>query len=193
MQQAKIKELYGYWLALKGKRPAPQRRELEPSLIKHLLCDMFILETGAEKDSSIRLSGTRVSAWFGHDLKGFSFSRLWTPRAAKDIDRILKIVSYAARPALIGLEARAGHGEKAKLEMLLLPLEHQGRTDCRVLGCMVSRHQPNWLGISPITGLSITKLEFPKPEEAPQPTAHTEITQIPRQYGSFLVFDGGKS
>ncbi len=38
------KQLYSYWLNLKGDRKAPDRSEIEPSDIRSLLGDTFILE-----------------------------------------------------------------------------------------------------------------------------------------------------
>ncbi len=44
MRFEKSKQLYNYWLNLKGNRAAPQRSEIEPGDIRKLLGDTFILE-----------------------------------------------------------------------------------------------------------------------------------------------------
>ena len=44
MKQASSRELFGYWTAKRGSRPAPERGEIEPSAIRRALGDVFILE-----------------------------------------------------------------------------------------------------------------------------------------------------
>ena len=61
-------ELFQYWNRLRGTRPAPRRTEIEPSDIKTLLADTFILEQDSRGLPVFRLAGTRLCALFGRCL-----------------------------------------------------------------------------------------------------------------------------
>ena len=43
MKHAASRELYAYWEELRGQRPAPERAEIEPGAIRHVLSEAFIL------------------------------------------------------------------------------------------------------------------------------------------------------
>ena len=73
MKHAASRELYTYWQALRGRRPAPQRAEIEPGAIRHVLSEAFIVALDRGAGYPFRLAGTRVCALFGRELKGESF------------------------------------------------------------------------------------------------------------------------
>ena len=83
MKHAASRELYTYWQALRGRRPAPQRAEIEPGAIRHVLSEAFIVALDRGTGYPFRLAGTRVCALFGRELKGESFSAFGTRRAGK--------------------------------------------------------------------------------------------------------------
>ena len=85
MKQASSRELFGYWTARRGTRPAPERGEIEPSAIRRALGDVFILEFDRHQSHPFRLAGTRVCALFGRELKNEPFLSLWdAPSRARD-------------------------------------------------------------------------------------------------------------
>jgi hypothetical protein len=57
MKQASSRELFGYWTAKRGTRPAPERGEIEPSAIRRALGDVFILEFDRHQSHPFRLAG----------------------------------------------------------------------------------------------------------------------------------------
>ena len=77
MKQDASVALFHYWDRLRSGRPAPQRAEIEPSDIKTLLADTFILERDTRGEAIFRLAGTRLCAMYGRELKGFLFPSLW--------------------------------------------------------------------------------------------------------------------
>ena len=70
MKHPSNRQLFEYWTKRRGRRSAPERGEIEPGAIRHVLADTFILafETGA--GHPFRIAGTRVCALFGRELKG---------------------------------------------------------------------------------------------------------------------------
>ena len=75
MKHPSIRELFDYWNKRRGGRPAPERGEIEPGAIRHVLADTFILAFDAGAGHPFRIAGTRVCALFGRELKGAAF---WT-------------------------------------------------------------------------------------------------------------------
>ena len=62
MKHAASRELYAYWQERRGKRPAPERTEIEPGAIRQVLSDAFILALDGAR-------GTSVSAGRHADLR----------------------------------------------------------------------------------------------------------------------------
>ena len=57
MKHATSRELYDYWDRLRRGQPAPHRGDIEPSDIRRILADTFILEVGDRETYMIRLAG----------------------------------------------------------------------------------------------------------------------------------------
>ena len=76
MKHAVIQDLYAYWQERRGNRPAPERADIVPGPIRHLLSDVFILTLDREAGHPFRLAGTRLCALFGRELKGERFIEL---------------------------------------------------------------------------------------------------------------------
>lgn len=138
MRQASTRDLYAYWHRIKGSRVAPEREEIEPAEIRSLLRDMFILgrEGGRDESSAweFRLAGTRVSALAGRELKGGPYSGWWDASGASEGERLAAGVANDAFPVVAGVSGETDDGESFDLELLLLPLRHEGRLGRRVLG-----------------------------------------------------------
>jgi hypothetical protein len=183
------RELFAYWAAIKGSRRAPSRQALEPTAIKHILCDMFILDTEKESSNRLRIAGTRVSAWFGYDLKGHTFEKLWDKAQLEHIKAVIKAVTTQGIPVILQLEAEAAHGDCAKLEMLLLPLEHQGEISHRVLGNLATTKIPSWLGISPVKKLIIKSVKPIRPDQDNDPLSEPTIK---KRHANLKVYEGGR-
>ncbi|TXM87718.1 PAS domain-containing protein, partial [Methylobacterium sp. WL122] len=70
MKHPTSRMLYSYWDRLRGQRCAPERSEIEPGAIRHLLADSLILELDMpHRTATLRLAGTRVCALFGRELR----------------------------------------------------------------------------------------------------------------------------
>src|SRR6185436_10758974 len=77
MKHATSRELYQYWDRVRRGQPAPKRSDIEPSDIRRILADTFILEVTDRETYAIRLAGTRICALYGREIKGTNFLDLW--------------------------------------------------------------------------------------------------------------------
>ncbi|GJE51399.1 hypothetical protein GOFOIKOB_4457 [Methylobacterium tardum] len=199
MKHPTSRMLHAYWERLRGERAAPERAEIEPGEIRHLLADSLILELDmAARSATIRLAGTRVCALYGRELKGEAFARLWGSQAP-DPWRIVEIVASDTLGVVAGLRGTNGAGEAADLELLLLPLRHRGRTQVRALGALSLDGTPHWIGLRPLMQAETTSLRIlpsRRPEAAvpARPAVRTATSYPgPVRRGHLLVHAGGRA
>lgn len=203
MKHPTSRALHTYWNRLRGERAAPERSEIEPGEIRHLLADSLILEMDLPmRGAHLRLAGTRVCALFGRELRGLPFGGLWEPDPARagpahaESWRILEIVAGDGVGAVMGLRGHTDAGEGLDLELLLLPLRHRGRTHARMLGTLSPLTVPHWIGLRPLTRLETVSLRIlgsgarPLPLAAP-PTPANDAA--PMRRGHLLVHRGGRA
>ena len=202
MKHAVSRELYSYWDELRKGRSSPERTDIDPAAIRNVLADTFILSVGQLNEAalSIRLSGTRLNALFMREMKGCSILDLWLAEDRGAVERIFHTVLDDAAPLVAGLRgAPVGH-QPVDLEMVLLPLRHQGRTHARILGSIAPVEMPSWLGLVGIEELTLTSLRLidtaasseTAPWRAAQAIGRVESVATPRRYGRFLVHEGGR-
>lgn len=161
--------LFAYWDKLRGPRAAPDRGEIEPGEIRHILADTFILEVTGGDSAEFRLAGTRLCALFGRELKGSSLASIWE-EAEMEIARVIEAVTIDTAGVVAGLRATTAAGQTLPLEFLLLPLTHRGKTHSRILGAITPASPPVWIGLDPVEGLVTTSLRFlwpPRPAGFP--------------------------
>src|SRR5271165_5637188 len=111
MKHAASRELYAYWDERRGKRPAPERAEIEPGAIRQVLSDAFILALDSRAGHPFRLAGTRVCALFGRELKGQSFIGLWAAASQPAISDLLNILDHERVGTVAGVTAQNASGE----------------------------------------------------------------------------------
>ena len=199
MKHPTSRMLHAYWERLRGERAAPERAEIEPGEIRHLLADSLILELDmAARSATIRLAGTRVCALYGRELKGEAFARLWGSQAP-DPWRIVEIGACDTLGVVAGLRGTNAAGEEADLELLLLPLRHRGRTQVRALGTLSLEGTPHWIGLRPLMQAETTSLRIlpsRRAEAAPpaRPAVRTGAGYPgPVRRGHLLVHAGGRA
>jgi hypothetical protein len=145
--------LFSYWDGLRGERAAPERGEIEPGEIRHILADTFILEIDSDRQAAFRLGGTRLCALFGRELKGEPLHGLWPADAQDEMQHFIDIVLDETAALVVGLVGETDDGDALDLEMLLLPLRHRGKTHARLMGSMAPAAAPTWIGFRPLTHL----------------------------------------
>ncbi|MCJ2096584.1 PAS domain-containing protein [Methylobacterium sp. J-072] len=199
MKHPTSRMLHAYWERLRGERAAPERAEIEPGEIRHLLADSLILELDmAERSATIRLAGTRVCALYGRELKGATFASLWGSEAP-DPWRIVDIVASDTLGVVAGLRGQNTAGEAVDLELLLLPLRHRGRMQVRALGTLSLETTPHWIGLRPLVEAETTSLRIlPGRRVEAAPPARAAIRGPagfpgPVRRGHLLVHAGGRA
>jgi hypothetical protein len=199
MKHPTSRMLHAYWNGLRGARAAPERGEIEPGEIRHVLADSLILEIdAAQHAATVRLAGTRLCALFGAELRGLSFAGLWGEAPAADPWRLVEVVIQDTIGVVVGLVGVTEAGETIDLELLLLPLRHRGKTQARVIGSLSPAVIPTWLGLRPIVALRTVSLRIltpeanaaPAPLAAPPPAANDEPGLERRK--RFVVHRGGR-
>jgi hypothetical protein len=155
MKHAASRELHTYWQALRGRRPAPQRAEIEPAAIRHVLSEAFIVALDRGAGYPFRLAGTRVCALFGRELKGESFLGLWDEESRKTMRDLVHLLTSETVGTVAGVTAQNGDGEALDLELLLLPLIAPRPILARSIGVLAPIKVPRWIGLQPIGALTL--------------------------------------
>ncbi|WP_421913258.1 PAS domain-containing protein [Mesorhizobium sp.] len=202
--------LFHYWNRLRDGRPAPKRSEIEPSDIKSLLADTFILEKDTRGEAVFRLAGTRLCATYGRELKGFSFPSLWREKDQRLVSKLIHGVFDQKSVVLITYEGFSRNGRTNKFELLVLPLDG-GIENPRCLGAITAVEKPFWLGADPITDVLIDSIRVVDPEKEPMFLKNRPAIDVPslvpseldapetisalgraRRIRHLVVFDGGR-
>lgn len=166
MRQAATQELFSYWNRLRGARLSPEREEIDPTEIRHILADTMILEVDDERQFPVRISGTRLNALFLDERKGHSFVSLFKSEDRAAASEMVSAVVEGVRPVVAGLTAELADDRPAHLELLLLPLRHHGKTHSRVLGMLTPTAIPSWLGLRRADHLRVVAMRFIGEEQA---------------------------
>jgi len=155
MKHAASRQLYAYWDERRGRRPAPERAEIEPGAIRQVLSDAFILAVDRSAGHPFRLAGTQVCALFGRELKGETFLGLWENASRPIVADLLTILDRERVGTVAGVTAQGRIGELIELELLLLPLSAARPSLARAIGILAPLKSPLWLGSSPIGALTL--------------------------------------
>jgi len=189
---AATQELHAYWRALKGKRSAPERNDIDPGAIRGVLADTFILEYGPDLGFPIRVVGTRTNALFQRELRGAGFLDLWRRDDRTEIAGLIETVCDEAQPFLIGASGGPTGVDVVEVEILLLPLRHRGATHSRLLGSCAPRRAPEWLGLLPIGPLSLISLRALRDDDVrsplPFPPRGLPTSKVFQRRGHLLVY-----
>src|SRR5207302_1788665 len=160
MKHPSVQELYRYWNAQRGLRPAPERSDIEPGAIRRALADTFILAHDAATGHSFRIAGTRLCAAFGRELRGSVFLSLWDQESTRRISDLIGAVTRESIGAVAGARGCSAEGDVLDFELVLLPLHHQSATDARVLGALAPQDLPYWFGMSPVGKLALGTIRY---------------------------------
>ena len=192
MKHPTSRMLFSYWDALRGSRAAPERGEIEPGEIRHILADTFILEIGSDRRADIRLGGTRLCALFGRELKGQSLHELWPSDARDEMQHFIDLVIDETAGLVVGAVGATEDDATVDLEMILLPLRHRGKTHARVMGAMSPAAIPSWMGLRPVTHLRTVSHRVIWPSGRPIPRAPAREDPLERRR-RLVLHPGGRA
>jgi hypothetical protein len=193
MKHASSRDMFAYWNERRGARAAPERAEIEPGAIRHVLGDAFILGADPAAGYPVRLAGTRVCALFCRELKDEAFDNLWAPASRSAIREALAVILDESVGMVAGVTGRLADGSALDLELLVLPLSYRRRHHARVIGVLAPAMVPYWLGEYPLAELTLGSHRHLGPE--------VETVGAPRLLGlppkgrakrGFFIYDGGR-
>lgn len=136
MKHPSNQEFYAYWDEKRAGALAPERSDLEPEQVRHLLGDIFVLSCDLAAGYPFRVAGTRMCALLGADLKGQRFTSLFRDADREDITDILGVVTEENQPTVAGLSALAPDGGRFHLELLLLPFSARSHSPISLTGLL---------------------------------------------------------
>ena len=182
MKHPSSREFFAYWDGRRGTSRAPDRSDIEPSAVRDLLGDIFVLSYDADAGHPFRVAGTRVCALFGRDVKDQSFSELFKADSRREIEDIVSIVAEETLPVVAGLTATSQHGAAAHLELLLLPFNARAHTPISLTG-LLAPFEP---GRDRLSDLALTSWRYLHQPEKILPRAIRKLA-IAR---GFMVYEG---
>ena len=136
MKHPSSRQFFAYWDAKRGHARAPDRSEIEPSAVRELLGDIFVLGYENEAGFPVRVAGTRVCALLGRDAKDSSFTALFADESRREIEDIVTYVAEEMLAAVAGITATSEDGRTAHLELLLLPFNNRAHAPISVTGLL---------------------------------------------------------
>jgi len=194
MKHPSNRELFEYWNLRRGERLAPERSEIEPGAIRRILGDSFVLEMGGVNNPVFRLAGTRLCALFARELKGESFTRLWDRTGQTAMRELVSVVLDEKVGAVASVSGATSDDmlQPVKLEMLLLPLAADTRSEARVIGALAPMAAPYWLGAKAIGALTLGMFRHlgPTVEAPPAPRFRAAAGRL--RHG-LTVYEGGRT
>jgi hypothetical protein len=190
MRHPSTRKLFDYWNTRRGRRTAPDRADIEPGAIRHILADTFILSYDEAAGHPFRIAGTRACAAFGRELKGEGFLNLWSAESRQQMRDLVSVVATEAIGVVASAQATATAGTTHELELLLLPLSHRGRTDTRVLGALGTSDGARWLGAATLGDLTLGTLRYLPGQDL---AAVAPVRPEGRIRHGFVVYDGGQA
>jgi hypothetical protein len=136
MKHPSSRAFFAYWDNKRGQARAPDRCDIEPSAIRELLGDIFVLSSNETAGFPFRVAGTRLCALFGRDLKQASFTKLFSTDARHEIEEIVAAVAADMLPAVAGVTATSSQGATTHLELLLLPFNARAHEPISLTGLL---------------------------------------------------------
>ena len=193
MKHTTSRMLFAYWDAVRGSRLLPERGEIQPGGMRHVLADTFMLEASREAGTRFRLAGTRLTSLFGRDLTGTTFRDLWTAQDRDELDGLVVTAVTEAVGLLVGLNGVNENASRLPLELLLLPLRNRPVTEGRLLGALSPHSVPSWAGLVPLRSLETTSFRVIRPGALVERFGPSELR--PEAGGRrelFVVHEGGR-
>ena len=191
MRHAATRMLFSTWDSVRGERAAPERRDLDPGTLRHVLADIFVLEIDPPRTYPFRLAGTRVCGLAGRELRGTSYLDLFPKESRVEAAGLAQAVADDRLGIVAGIGALSAAGAGIDLEMVLLPLRHCGVTHARLIGALSPAAIPAWIGHDPLVALRLRSLRVIRPEAcavAPRPAEESPAARR----GRFRLVEGGR-
>jgi hypothetical protein len=125
---ARLRRLYDYWIAMRGDRPAPSRRDIDPVEIPDLLGFVNIYEVQDDpRDFKVRLNGSEIAEMLGRDITGKYCSTVISGPAAVRCKTAFDICVDQCSPAIVETSLAFCDKPYIAQTMVVLPLSSDGK------------------------------------------------------------------
>jgi hypothetical protein len=159
--------LFQYWNRLRSGMPAPRRAQIEPSDIRDILSQTFILESVSHScEMSFRLAGTAISTLFGQPLRNANIRSLFQEKNVPVINRLMRNCYQDRSVVVLELNASSRTGRHTLLEVIMVPLQDE-RGGHRILGCIAPHQHQFWHGLDPVNRIDLHSIRIVDPEREP--------------------------
>lgn len=195
MRHKTTETVFNYFNDLRAGRSAPLRHEIDPSMLKGVLPDLFIMEKGRDGHVRFRLGGTRVCVVLGRELREREFSDIWDPAFRHRMRLAADTVIANRNPLELAVTAYGDDGSALDIEMLMLPLLSRIDRCDRIFGSLVVLDPPATLESMP-RQLQPADLAFaPASDGMPiraDGGSFGAIGGLVTRFAHLRVFEGGK-
>ncbi|MBL6952087.1 MAG: PAS domain-containing protein [Alphaproteobacteria bacterium] len=129
---AALQQALGYWQRVRGQRPMPARKDLNPADIPRLLPKLMLADVGGQATDtqapqiSFRLVGTEVIARFGCELTGCRLSEIDYGAQTDEVADLYRRAVDRGEPQYACIEFRQSRVRLFQMQHLLLPLSDDG-------------------------------------------------------------------
>lgn len=168
-----IREVEGYWDAIRSGQLVPRRSDVDPRGIERSLEFAFILERIAPGIARLRIAGSHLTDLMGMEVRGMPLSTFFAPADRAGAGDLLEQVFATPAKVELALVSEAGVGKpQIDARMILLPMKSDLGDISRALGCLSTRGEIGraprrfMLGDSKVSPLLRPAL----PEDAPATT-----------------------
>lgn len=206
-RHSSTRDLYLYWDEKRKGERCLNREDLEPSEIRHILPDIFILDVDDIDGAQFRIAGSRVCAVTCRELQGQKFAKDWEGEAHDKIFAGIQAICNSGAICIVTFYGIVAGDHRQEFEMVLLPMRSNGSTRInRVVGAMAAMETPYWLGMKPLIARDIQNVRVLWPTtNAPQMTetnqrsvislqaALWQSTKILRRAKHLTLIEGGKA
>jgi hypothetical protein len=138
LRSPKIIDLARHYVAIRGNRLMPSRRDIDPMAIPHLLAHVWMWAFDGETgEFRLRLAGEVVAQRFRNTRRGTTLDAFLPASAIGAIrSRYIRVVRTPSAVHAIGASI-VGNGYEVFSERLLLPLSDDGHTGDGLIGLTV--------------------------------------------------------
>jgi hypothetical protein len=156
MKHSASREFFAYWDGKRAGAAAPERSDLEPEAVRHLLGDIFVLSYDRAAGFPFRVAGTRLCALLGGDAKGKSFADLFTAESRREFEDVVGIVAEETLATVGGITAEGADGTVIHLELLLLPFSTPSHAPLSLTGLIAPIGRDDAHTYAPLKNFTLT-------------------------------------
>ena len=115
-------QLIDYWRDRRGADAIPYRSSIDPTHLRNLLPQVFMLGREAPGQYQFRLVGGFVGELHGRDLRETEFMRLWRGEDRTQLQMAIEAIRRRGEPLVVECEAHTHMDPAMRMQITLAPL-----------------------------------------------------------------------